>query len=80
MTNFKELLGLEKVSGAQSFLRGFASVLDIRGALASHLKPLPPDQAAQADLEALASDWQAIGNDFAAVMGKVALPKLEDDR
>ncbi len=79
MTHFRKLLGLGD-DGSQGFLRGFASVLDIRGALASHLSPMPQDRAAQADLEALDSDRQALENDFAAVMGTIELPKLENAR
>ncbi len=79
MTHFRELLGLEN-DGSLGFFRGLASVLDIRGVLASHLSPVPQGRAAQADLEALESDRQAIENDFATVMGYIDLPKLEDAR
>ncbi len=49
-----------------SFLTGFGSVLNIAGHSSRFRASLrDPD----ADAKALASDWEAIGNDFRKVMG-----------
>lgn len=65
------------MSALKAFLRGVASVVDIGGALAPSLDDLrrPGETSAQADARALASDWQAVGDDLRAVTHKTETPR-----
>lgn len=54
----------------KSFLLGFASLFDVLGALAA--SPRPRVTPAQADLEAMRSDWEAVGNDLRFAIDQVA--------
>jgi len=49
-----------------AFLRGMASLFDFAGVLNErpHRRPLTPEEGAEADARAIASDWEAIGGDF----------------
>ena len=61
-----------------SFLEGMARIFDFGGTLDEYdfgpkpaeRKPLSPADAAKANMEALRSDWQAVGDDMRSVMGR----------
>ncbi len=51
-----------------SFLEGLARILDLGGTLNEYNQSETPDDA---DLVALRSDWEAIGEDFRGVLSQV---------
>jgi hypothetical protein len=51
------------------FLMGMSRVLDIGGTLSRRTCVLSDEEAKQADIDALTSDWEAVGNDMKTVLG-----------
>lgn len=59
-------------SSKSAILLGLASIFDFTGRLGPQCKPIQDPQAE--DAEALASDWQAIGDDLRRVMSNPHIP------
>ena len=59
-----------------AILLGVASIFDFTGRLGPKYSPIQDPQAE--DAEALASDWQAIGDDMRRVMSDSRMPKHLD--
>lgn len=69
MSNYREYTDTSLKS---AILLGVASIFDFTGRLGPQYRPIQDPQAE--DAEALASDWQAIGDDLRRAMSNPNIP------